>query len=548
MNPGRPGHRAPLCWLLLPFMAGLGAAKCVELPPTPLLIAAALLIPVAAVSAWSSRRLARRIWPLPMAALVALAGAAYFHLRLARPAGWTGLPPREAVLTLRIERLFPSRADQRRASGLATVTSAGNHLRDVVGQRLFFSLNGATEDEPVRSSEVTAIGVLELLPRRPPGGGFTAYLANAGINFQFTRGRLLGVVTPPDRYHRFCHSAEIRLHRLLNAGIDDHRVLAGVFSAMVLGQTQDLSAEQKGLFMRSGTLHLFAISGQHISVIALCLGSVLLMLRVPHPVAALIGLVLLWLYVDITGASPSAVRAFIMCALVVAAFTLRLPGGALAALVASALVVLVADPMQLFSASFQMSYGIMAALLLLGTPLAEAMQERWPAFADLPEATWRWHHRWRAWIRRELLDLVGLGMSATLVSAITSVQFFNLFTPGALFANLALIPTSSLVIGAGFVSLVCGLTGFTPGSVLCNHAGALLLWLMDQLVRAAVAVPGLFFPARFRVEWLGPAGHAALLAVCLAGYSRSWRREAGGFWPPFVLVALLVAFGVRFGS
>ncbi len=548
MTPGRPGHRAPLCWLLLPFMVGLAAAKCLEPPATPLLIAAACLVPAAGAGAWTARPRARWVWPVAMAAVVALAGAAYFQLRRHRLPQWEQLPPREAVLTIRIDRLFPPPPDRRRASGLATVTAAGKHLRDLEGQRLFFSLNRSPGDEPLRSSEVSGIGVLELLPRHPPGGGFAAYLANAGINFQFTRGRLLGGVTPANGYNRFCHSAASRLHRLLQAGLDDHRVLAGIFSAMVLGQTQDLSAEQKGLFMRSGTLHLFAISGQHISVIALCLGSVLVMLQMPRPVAALVGLVLLWLYVDITGASPSAVRAFVMCALVTAAFTFRLPGGALAALVASALLVLLAEPMQLFSPSFQMSYGIMAALILLGLPLAEAMQARWPAFADLPEVSWRWHHRWRAWIRRRLLEVVGLGLAATLVSALTSVQFFNLFTPGALFANLALIPASSLVIGAGFVSLVCGLSGFTAGGVLCNHAGALLLWLMDQLVRAAVAVPGLFFPARFRTDWIGSAGLAALLAVCVAGYARGWRREAGGFWPPFVLVALLLACGVRFGS
>ena len=547
MNPGRPGHRAPLCWLLLPFMAGLAAARCVDPPATPLLIAATLLIPVAAACAWSDRRGLRRLWPLPMAALVALAGAAYFHLRLARPPGWEGRPPREAVLTLRIERVFPSRAGQRRVSGLATVVSARAPLQDILGQTLFFSLDRPAGDEPLRSSAFTAIGVLELLSRHPAGGGFAGYLADAGINFQFTRGRLLGIVSPPNRYNRFCHTAELRLHRLLLTGVGDHRELAGIFAAMVLGQTQDLDAEQKGLFMRSGTLHLFAISGQHISVIALCMTGLFFLLRVPAVVATPAALVLLWLYVDITGTSPSAVRAFIMCALIAAAFTLRLPGGGLATLVASALAVLLAEPMQLFSASFQMSYGIVAALFLLGAPLAEAMQARWPAFPDLPEASWRRHHRWRAWLRRQLLELVGLGLSATLVSVVTGIQFFGLFTPGALFANLALIPTSSLVIGAGFVSLVCGLAGFTAGGVLFNHAGALLLWLMNGLVRAAVAVPGLFFPARFRADWLGPAGHAALLAVCVAGYSRQWRRSAGGFWPPFVFVALLLAFGVKFG-
>jgi competence protein ComEC len=548
MSPGLPGHRAPLCWLLLPFMAGLAAGKLFEPSVVPLLCGASVLFPAAVVSAWSRHRTAGRLWPVAIGALVALAGAAYYQLRLDRPAAWSGRPAREAQLTLRIGRLFPSPEDGRRVKGLATIAAAGPHQPELVGQRLYFSLIRSGGDGPLRSSKVTAVGVLELLDRRPPGGGFAAYLANAGINFQFTRGRLLAETAPASRYQQFCHAAELRLHRLLRSGLDDHRALAGVFGAMVLGQTQELSAEQKGLFMRSGTLHLFAISGQHISVIALCLESLLLLLRVPRLATALLGLALLWLYVDITGASPSAVRAFVMVALVIAAFTLRRPGGALAALVTSALVVLLADPMQLFSASFQMSYGIVAALVLLGAPLGAAMQARWPLFADLPEVSWQWHQRWSAGVWRGFLGMSGIGLAATLVSALTSVQFFNLFTPGALVANLVLIPLSSLVIGAGFLSLLCGLTGIAAAGVLFNHAGALLLWFMDHLVRVAVAVPGLFFPARFRWDWLGPAGHAALLGVCLAGYAWRWRRDRGGFWPPFVLVALLLAGGVRFGA
>ena len=98
------------------------------------------------------------------------------------------------------------------------------------------------------------------------------------------------------------------------------------------------------------------------------------------------------------------------------------------------------------------------------------------------------------------------------------------------------------------MSLLCGLIGFTAGSVLYNHAGALLLWLMDFLLRTAMAVPGVYHTAQFRTTWLGPTGYAALLAFCLAGYAWRWRRERGGFWPPFVLVGLLVIFGVKFGG
>lgn len=237
-----------------------------------------------------------------------------------------------------------------------------------------------------------------------------------------------------------------------------------------------------------------------------------------------------------------------MCALLAVSFSLRRPANPLATLTASALLILLAGPMQLFGASFQMSYGIVAVLLLLGGPLAEALQARWPLFTALPESTWRWYHRWIDVAWRSLLGALGIGLASSLVSTISSLQFFGLLTPGSLAVNLVLIPISTLIVGGGFISLLCGLTGFLPGSLLFNHAGLVLIWFMDRLLRLALAVPGVYEAAQFRAAWMGPAILAALLAACLCGYSWHWRRERGGFWAPFALTACLIALGVRLGN
>jgi hypothetical protein len=67
---------------------------------------------------------------------------------------------------------------------------------------------------------------------------------------------------------------------------------------------------------------------------------------------------------------------------------------------------------------------------------------------------------------------LAVGIATTLVSLITGVQFFRLLTPGALAANLVLIPAAGVVTLGGFASVLCGLSGFTWGTALCNHAVA----------------------------------------------------------------------------
>ena len=550
MSVGGFGNRAPLLWLLLPFMAGLAAGRLFDLPAPPLLGAAALAA-LAAVFLGSTRpAIARWAWPVALTAAMVLAAAAYFALRLNRPPAWSTLPPREARLTLEVTQVFASSgARPNRTSGLAVVTETAPHLRELVSQQVYFSLAlppGGTP--PLRSCRIAAVGVIELLPRDPGPDGFNSYLADAGVNFKFGRGRILAEAAPPSGYQRFCHRAEQRFEHLLGTGIPDQPALAAIYRAMMLGQKQDMTAEQQAVFLHTGTMHLFAISGLNITAISLSLQILLSLLRVPRLVAASAGLATLWLYVDITGASASAVRAFVKCALMVASFSLRSPANPLATLTASALLVLLLDPMQLFGASLQMSYGIVAVLLLLGAPLVEALNSRWALFTALPESAWRWYHHTIDWTWRWLLGAAGIGLASSLVSTISGIQFFGLFTPGSFAVNLVVIPLSTFVIGAGVISLLCGLVGLTAGCVLFNHAGILLLWIMDRLLRLSLNVPGACQAARFRAAWMGPAFLALLLAACLAGYAWHWRRARGGFWAPFALTACLLALGVKFGG
>ena len=85
---------------------------------------------------------------------------------------------------------------------------------------------------------------------------------------------------------------------------------------------------------------------------------------------------------------------------------LQLPANPLAALSGAALVTLLLDPLQLFSTGFQISYAVVAALILLGRPLAEHWVSRWQPFQLLPQPQWRWWHR--------LIDASGRSLASTL--------------------------------------------------------------------------------------------------------------------------------------
>jgi len=539
------GHRAPLLWLAAPMMAGLAAGKAVELAPVPWLLAGAFVAAaLAVVASWRARR-----WvEAALCASMFLAGAASYALHRPRIAAWDALPPREARVALRIDRVFPQ-SDARKAAGLAVVVRAEAPLQELAGQRVYFSLAlRRGEAAPVRSAVVAAIGVIAVLPREPAADTFDGYLANAGVNFRLTRGRVLAVERTPTRYRAWLGHAAEKLNALLGAGVAAKRPeLTAVFRAMMLGQKHELSDEQNALFMHSGTMHLFAINGLHIGVVALALHAMLAVLRCPRPVAAVVTLAVLWLDVDTTGASPSAVRAWLLVAAFEAAFVLRRPANGLAALAGAALVVLLVEPLALFGASFQMSYGVVFAILGFGLPAAERLAARWAPWSDLPVATWAWWQRAMAAGLRWFWPVAGIGLAAALVSAVTGPEFFHVFAPGGFFANLVLVPLAMVVIVAGFASVVAGLAGAGALGVLFNHAALLVLWGIDALIRAGVRVPGGWWNAQWRAPWVGGAALAALLGAVLAGYAKGWRGWARGFWAPFAVAAVAVIFGVKFG-
>ncbi|WP_414663587.1 ComEC/Rec2 family competence protein [Horticoccus sp. 23ND18S-11] len=530
---------------MLPFIAGLIAGKSFGLfPATPPVIVAVLASGVAVFAAWR----APRLWAPALVTAMAGAGLTAYVIQRARLAVWDTLPPREVSLSLTIDRVFVQ-ADARRATGLATVVRVDDHLRELKGQRLYFSLMlRPGEVAPTRSAVVAAIGVIVTLPLSPPPDTFDGYLAGAGMNFRLTRGRVLAQERPAHAYYQFCARAAAQCSGLLGLGIEKKRpALAGLLRAMMLGSVHELSQEQHTLFMQSGTMHLFAISGLNIGVIASALHALLLLARLPPWARLAVGSAILWLFVDITGASPSAVRAFAMAVFLQTAGVLHRPANPLAALTLSALVVLIVAPLQLFSASFLMSYAIVAALIVLGLPLGEAWLERWSPLRDVPKVTWaRWQHALDlAW--RTTATALAIGLATTLVSLVTGLQFFRLLTPGALFANLILIPAAVVVTLGGFATLLFGLLGGSALAALFNHAAAIVLWAIEGVVRACVHVPGAFLPARFAAPWIGPVTLVVLLVTLMAGYALGWRRARGGWWPPFAVVALVLAIGVTYG-
>lgn len=542
--------RAPLLWLLLPFMAGLTAAKLWPPPALglgPWVLAAGMLSALAAWLALNAAAWARIGWGASVSLAGALGGFVLLHATVPELHESLNRPPREVTVTIEVKQIFPPSPTARSLTGLARIIATGSNDRELLGRRVYFSAIRKVSVPPQRSGRYTVRGVIEPLPPDTTGTGFNDYLENLGIRQRLTRAQVIAEVRPPGWFQSFCAAAEHRLEAILTRGLEKHPQTLSLYLAMLLGEKAVLSTEQQNAFMRSGTFHIFSISGLHVGVIAGAIYCLFNLLRLPRRPAAAAGLVVLWLYVQITGASSPAERAFLMIAFLSASQVFRLPGNALAALTAAALVTLLLEPVQLFSTGFQMSYTVVVALVVMGVPLGEKWLAAWQPFALLPKGSWRWWHHAVDWCGRKLIGMLAACWVAFLASAVSGIGYFQLFSPGSLVANLVIIPLSSLAMVAGFLSLLTGLAGLAWLSVTFNSAAALALMVMDWLARHGTGLPGVYFAAHFTHGWMAPVAIGLMTAVMLAGVAGRWSRRQGGYWPPVVLLALIMIFGVKFG-
>jgi competence protein ComEC len=482
-------------------------------------------------------RLKGLVWSCVFCAAMTLVGMLSFQVHRMRLEEREHLPIREIVCRVRCERVFRVE-DDGRFSALGVFVGLAPHLAELKGQHVYISLKGRKGGELEQGAEWKLQGILAPIPFSSDTQSFDGFLADSGVAFRLSRGSLLQVLSPASAYRRFCSDALDWCDSVVSRGIEQRRPrLARILKAMLLGQQSLLEKEQVQRYRESGTMHLFAISGQHVMLIGLVIQGLLRLCGLRSWWLALPTLVCLWLFVDITGASPSSLRAFLMFALVELSLEGWMQSNPLAALCGALLVECILEPLVLFSAGFQLSYGIVALLLLLSIPLAERLREGLNPLASLPAASWQFRHRAFEWVREWAIGSFSVTYAASVISLPAGVAFFGLLSHGGMLANLVMVPASSLVIFSGFLSLVFGLLHLGPLSLILNYASALVLQGMEWFLAWFVSLGGTHARAAFSFAWCGNIVLALLLLLCLAGYQRRW----AGHWLFFALPGILVA-------
>lgn len=353
---------------------------------------------------------------------------------------------------------------------------------------------------------------------------YRTFLQRQGIYFQLKAlspddWKLLSAGTNPPVSDRFLAWSQATLAR----GLPEVDEPLKLLWAMTLGWRPALTTEVSAPFMESGTMHIFAISGLHIALIAGILVAILRAAQVPRFACGEVIIPLIWFYTAATGWQPSAIRSTIMMSIVIGGWMLKRPANLLNSLAAAGLVILVGDPLQLFQASFQLSFFVVLSIALFMPPLEKLRDHLLKTDPLLPrELLPRWRRRANA-VLRVVLTWLAVSFAAWLGSWPLCAYYFHLFSPVTLLANLLIVPLSSAALACNLGSLICG--GWLPWlTELFNHSGWLWMKLMLETSHALVKLPRAFFYVS------GPTAadfviyYGALFAV-LSGvaFKKTWR-------------------------
>jgi competence protein ComEC len=348
---------------------------------------------------------------------------------------------------------------------------------------------------------VRRVSVQPLPTPRPGAFDYGRYLRRRGehvmleagfadLRLSGHRGGLRGVV---DRLRQAS-----RAH--LRAGV--HAPVSEVLQGMVLGDDQGVDQQIVTSFRRSGLLHIMAVSGENVVLLCGMWSFAFCALGLPRLVRTGMLVPVVVVYVLLTGASPSIVRAGVAGVVGLMGVLVSRPTDGWLLWLAPAAWLLTVNPNNLYDVSFQLSFGAVAGLLVLARPLTRLV-----AFLPAP-----------------LPEQIGITSAASLSTAPVSMLAFGSTSLVAVPANVVAGFVLAPIMFLGMLSLLLGFVSPLLAAPL-NVAAGFFIGFLLEVSRRFANLPWAVF------EWQGLSLRlllcGALLAE-LAGIAWAARRRGCG--------------------
>jgi competence protein ComEC len=285
---------------------------------------------------------------------------------------------------------------------------------------------------------------------------FTMYAKDTSVEKQ---GRVIG-----DYFKYFSYQCKKKLLSIIYSSLPDAE--ARILDGLMLGNQRAIPDDIYDEFKITGTVHILAVSGMNVGMIALFAFLFLKLAGVNRKIAASLTMVLVVSFMVITGAGGSIVRSALMSCMVLSGVILERDGDTLNSISIAAFLILLVNPSSLFDVGFVMSFlaafGIIYALAWANTVLPKV----------------------HPWIKEPLATTISAQLFLTPVMADT----FHQVSIISVAANLAIVPLSGTISIIGYAMWIFGFFSGWMAHVFGASAWALIR-VMIFITHWAAKVP-----------------------------------------------------------
>ena len=232
-----------------------------------------------------------------------------------------------------------------------------------------------------------------------------------------------------------------------------------ILSALTLGDKSMLTTDIRNMFSQTGTNHILALSGLHLSIIFAVFNLMFMPIfknnRRTRYIGSMCILLMLWMFVLLSGCSLSLIRAACMLSFIqIGKAMRRSEGNGINNLSLSGIIILLCDPLALFDVSFQLSFAAVFAILLCNLYVWKRFYlPTWKKDKDPTIATKTCKSLY-LFFRNTIYPFVTISLSAQWGTLPLVAHYFHSFSPYTIIANFIVIPAAYLLLCGALIFFI----------------------------------------------------------------------------------------------
>lgn len=238
---------------------------------------------------------------------------------------------------------------------------------------------------------------------------------------------------------------------------------------MLLGEKSFIPSHLKEIFAEAGIMHILAVSGLHVGIIAMALLALLSMLKLPKKFKLFTLILILITYASITGFRPSVLRATIMFILLIGGKLINRSRNLNISLFFAGFLILLLNPLILYDAGFLLSF-IVTFFIINLSPILQRL------FSKIV-----------VWIKNPLAVSTAAWVGIFPLSA----YFFSKVSIISIISNIFIIPLTGIAVILGFITFFIGFVSISLAGLFAN-LNYLVLNLITLIAKSFSSLPFAF--------------------------------------------------------